>query len=268
MTARNPRPTPTLARLFAVVVGFALLAGACASSTVSTDVAGVVQESNDEPAVSATTPAEPAEESEPVAAGETEPVAADVDENAASEPAAVEFAEEPEVDEVEESTFVDGAIPAADGELDGRIAYGGGNPEGTLGGLLNVTLPTVGGEPLDLGQQLGDDLVLWFWAPWCAWCNAEASRVSTIAAEFADDVQLLGVAGVSDPDSMQGFVDRHDLHHITHLADLSGDFWRSLDVTYQPWWIFINDDGQVLRNWQGRLSEDELREAMLELSEI
>ena len=99
-------------------------------------------------------------------------------------------------------------------------------------------------------------------------CNAEASRVSTIAAEFADDVQLLGVAGVSDPDSMQGFVDRHDLHHITHLADLSGDFWRSLDVTYQPWWIFINDDGQVLRNWQGRLSEDELREAMLELSEI
>ena len=32
--------------------------------------------------------------------------------------------------------------------------------------LLSVEAPTVGGGTLDLGSLAGEDLALWFWAPW------------------------------------------------------------------------------------------------------
>ena len=73
------------------------------------------------------------------------------------------------------------------------------------------------------------------------------------------------MAGVSDMGNMQDFVDRHQLEHITHVADLDGSLWLDFDVTYQPWWIFINDDGTVIDNWQGRLDEDELRQRLEDL---
>ena len=173
------------------------------------------------------------------------------------------------VEEVPVTISPDVTIPAASTELaSGNVAYGGGQGGGSLASLLDVTLPTINGEPVEVDSFLGQDVVLWFWAPWCAWCNAEAPRVSQIASEFEDEVQIVGVAGVSDPHGMEDFVDRHDLEHITHVADFSGDFWRSLDVTYQPWWMFVNDDGQIISNWQGRLSEEEIRELVTELQDL
>ena len=158
----------------------------------------------------------------------------------------------------------EGGIRPASGEA-GQIAFGGGNPDGTVEAALNVNMTTVEGADIDVSQYLGQDVVFWFWAPWCAWCNVEAERVDAIAAEFEGRVEIVGVAGASDQFSMIDFVERHELEHLTHIADLDGRFWATLDVTYQPWWMFINDDGEVLTNWQGRLSKDEIRELMTRL---
>lgn len=161
--------------------------------------------------------------------------------------------------------LVDTEIVSAVSESGGSPAFGGGNPRTSVADALQVSLPSVGGPDIDVSQYLGQDVVLWFWAPWCSWCNAEAPRVDALSAEFADQVEIVGVAGVSDESSMQDFVDRHELGHITHLADLDGHFWFNLDVTYQPWWMFINDNGEVVLNWQGRLSEEEIRAVMDQL---
>ena len=69
--------------------------------------------------------------------------------------------------------------------------------------------------------------------------------MDAIADEFEGRVEIVGVAGASDQFSMIDFVERHELEHLTHIADLDGRFWATLDVTYQPWWMFINDDGEV-----------------------
>ena len=161
--------------------------------------------------------------------------------------------------------LVDTEIVAAVSESGRAPAFGGGNPRTSVADALQVSLRSVGGPEIDVSQYLGQDVVLWFWAPWCAWCNAEAPRVDALSTEFAGQVEIVGVAGVSDEASMQDFVDRHELGHITHLADLDGHFWFNLDVTYQPWWMFINDDGEVFLNWQGRLSEEEIRAVMDQL---
>lgn len=156
----------------------------------------------------------------------------------------------------------DATVPPAISESGRAPAYGGGNPTTSLTDALSVSMPAVFGPEVDVSQFLGQDVVLWFWAPWCSWCNAEAPRVNSMAAEYGDQVEIVGVAGVSEIEEMQGFVERHGLRELTHLADLDSHFWLSLDVTYQPWWIFINDTGEVVLNWQGRLTEDEIREVM------
>lgn len=160
-----------------------------------------------------------------------------------------------------------GGILSASGET-GRIAYGGGNPNVSIEEALSVNMTTVDGSAIDVSQFLGQDVVLWFWAPWCAWCNAEAARLDTVASEFEGQVEVVGVAGASDRTSMMEFVDRHELGHLTHLADLDGHFWTTLDVSYQPWWMFINEDREVVSNWQGRLDESQIRELMTRLVEL
>jgi peroxiredoxin len=168
-------------------------------------------------------------------------------------------------EELEASTNNEPSIPAAQSET-GALSYrGGGEPTTSLEVALAVSMDTVGGPPIDVSQYLGNDVVLWFWAPWCSWCNAEAPRVSAMATQFEGSVEIVGIGGVSSIDQMARFVERHDLHHITHLADHDGMFWREFDVTYQPWWMFVNDDGTVIRNWQGRLDADEIEALMQEL---
>lgn len=126
---------------------------------------------------------------------------------------------------------------------------------------MDWTAPAVGGGDDIVGADLlGKDVVLWFWAPWCAWCNAEAPRVSAAATQFEGQVEIVGLAGVSDEDGWNRFVDRHELHHINHVADEDGRIWVGFDVNYQPWWIFINDDGRIFENWQGRLNAEQLEE--------
>ena len=84
----------------------------------------------------------------------------------------------------------------------------------------------------------------------------------TVAQEFEGTVEVLGVSGLSDEQGLLEFVERHGLEDMTHLDDVDGQFWIDLDVTYQPWWMFINDNGEVVLNWQGRLSESEIRDVM------
>jgi peroxiredoxin len=154
----------------------------------------------------------------------------------------------------------DDRVQAAGSEFGSEPRYGGGKPQGTLGELFDFTAPAVFGEEIVGTEYLGRDLVLWFWAPWCSWCNVEAPRVSAAAQKFGDEVTILGIAGVSGLDAMQAFVRRHELELIDHVADVDGAMWADFDVNYQPWWIFINDDGTVIENWQGRLSDDEISE--------
>lgn len=210
-------------------------------------------------------PVVPTAEAEPSTADATEPVESSTQADAAPAPEDPEQADISAVEATVPPVLVDTEIVAAVSESGRAPAFGGGNPRTSVADALQVSLRSVGGPEIDVSQYLGQDVVLWFWAPWCAWCNAEAPRVDALSTEFAGEVEIVGVAGVSDEASMQDFVDRHELGHITHLADLDGHFWFNLDVTYQPWWMFINDDGEVFLNWQGRLSEEEIRAVMDQL---
>ena len=42
---------------------------------------------------------------------------------------------------------------------------------------------------------------------------------------------------------MQDFISSTGVGGLRHVSDESGDIWRDYEITSQPAWVFINDDG-------------------------
>ena len=42
---------------------------------------------------------------------------------------------------------------------------------------------------------------------------------------------------------MQDFISSTGVGGLRHVSDESGDIWREYEITSQPAWVFINDDG-------------------------
>src|ERR1700676_5306835 len=69
---------------------------------------------------------------------------------------------------------------------------------------LQFTGTTLGGAPFNGAGLQGKPAVLWFWTPWCPFCNSEAPGLSQVAAS-SPKVTFLGIAGRSDVGQMQNF---------------------------------------------------------------
>lgn len=129
---------------------------------------------------------------------------------------------------------------------------------------LGFTAATLDGGTFEGADLAGTDAVAWFWAPWCTTCRAEAPDVAEVAAIYADQVEFLGVGGRGDIAEMQGFVSDTGTGGFPHVVDESGDIWTSFEVSYQPAFAFIDDDGTVTVH-VGTLGADALTERVDEL---
>ena len=124
---------------------------------------------------------------------------------------------------------------------------------------------TVDGTVFDAASLTGRPAVLWFWAPWCTICRQEAPTVTTIASEFAGEVQFVGVAGRATTSEMADFVEQTGTGDLVHLADTSGAVWREYGVAVQPAYAFIDSAGRVDVR-VGSLDEDALRARVAEVA--
>ena len=121
---------------------------------------------------------------------------------------------------------------------------------------LRFTAKTVDGEEFSGESLAGKAAVLWFWAPWCPNCQAEAPAIAA-AARSAGDVEFVGVAAQDEVAAMQDFVRKYDLGSFTHIADTDAAVWRRFGVTYQPAYAFISADGTI-ETETDQLEKDEL----------
>lgn len=64
---------------------------------------------------------------------------------------------------------------------------------------------------------------------------------------------------------MREFVDRYGLGDMPQAVDEDGTLWGRFGVTYQPAWVFIDDDGSV-RVHPGALAGPDLDDALTELA--
>lgn len=68
---------------------------------------------------------------------------------------------------------------------------------------LDFSGTTISGATFDGASLQGKPAVLWFWTPWCPFCNAEAPSVSSVAAANPK-VTFVGVAARSHVAVMAG----------------------------------------------------------------
>ena len=123
---------------------------------------------------------------------------------------------------------------------------------------LQFTATTLSGAPFNGASLQGKPAVLWFWTPWCPFCNAEAPGVSQVAATNPG-VTFVGVAAHSDVGAMQGFVSKYNLR-FTNLNDADGSVWARYNVPWQPAYVFYRADGSstFVNNPTSAMPADEL----------
>lgn len=112
---------------------------------------------------------------------------------------------------------------------------------------LDFTARRLGGGTIDGIQLAGGDVVLWMWAPWCPQCNREAPHVADAVATYGHEVTFVGIAGHDTDDAHRAFVAEHGLDGMVHLVDDDGSLWSQYGVSYQPAWVFVDEDGSTER---------------------
>jgi thiol-disulfide isomerase/thioredoxin len=123
---------------------------------------------------------------------------------------------------------------------------------------LQFSATTLSGAPFNGVTLQGKPSVLWFWTPWCPFCNAEAPGISQVAAANRA-VTFVGVAAHSDVGAMQDFVSKYNLN-FTNLNDTDGSIWARYNVPWQPAYVFYRADGTstFVNNPTSAMSQQEL----------
>lgn len=129
---------------------------------------------------------------------------------------------------------------------------------------LTFTATTVDGAPFEAASLVDEPAVLWFWAPWCPTCVAEAPDVLDVAERHAGQVAVIGVAGLGSGDEMRRFISLTQTSGLTHLADEDGAVWRRFEVIAQSSYVLLDTDGTIA--YSGFLSGDDLARRVAELT--
>lgn len=124
---------------------------------------------------------------------------------------------------------------------------------------------TLDGTEFNSVELEGRPSVLWFWAPWCSTCRAEAPNIASAAVALAGEVEVIGVAALGPVPDMQTFVDDTNLTGLRHLADEDAQVWADFGVAAQPAFAFIGADGSI-DVVQGSLGADQIVERAQQLS--
>lgn len=128
--------------------------------------------------------------------------------------------------------------------------------------LPQVTVWDVGeSEWVQFADLIPSDkpVLLWFWAPHCPACAAEAPGMREFAESHADELDVIGIGTQDDPVMAQEFVDRHGIA-FPMLWDETFETWNAFGITAQPATVLFDGGGTVLEGWMGGLPEERVLE--------
>jgi thiol-disulfide isomerase/thioredoxin len=122
---------------------------------------------------------------------------------------------------------------------------GSSRPAAAVPEQLRFSGSTVDGKAFSGEALAGKPAVLWFWAPWCTVCRAEAPEIDAAVRRFGDRVQFVGVAGRGPLPDMRRFVADTGLGGFPHVVDGDGALWSRFGIPAQPAFAFVGRDGSI-----------------------
>ena len=146
------------------------------------------------------------------------------------------------------------------------LTFGLGRPATAAAADLNFTGTTLSGGTFNGASLQGKPAVLWFWTPWCPFCNQEAPSVAAVSAANPA-VTFVGIATRADNSALQGFVSKYGLN-FTNINDADGSIWAKFNVPWQPAYVFLRPDGSssFVNNPTSAMSQQELTSRVLALT--
>lgn len=108
---------------------------------------------------------------------------------------------------------------------------------------LDFRATTVAGDAFEGASVAGRPVLLWFWAPWCPTCRGQIPQVESLAADYGDDLTVLGVGSLDSADAIADFAE--DVNDFTQLEDEDGDLYRRFGIVEQSSFVLLDADGEV-----------------------
>lgn len=129
-------------------------------------------------------------------------------------------------------------------------ARGGEEPAARAVPALTVTrLDDRGTYELTQLNATDKPTLLWFWAPWCPVCNAEAPKIQRLAER--GDLDVVAIGGRDDLANADPFLAQHGLTAPTLLFDESMQVWEHYRIPGQPGAVLLDTEGRERGRWIG-----------------
>ncbi len=160
------------------------------------------------------------------------------------------------------TTSPTGAVPSPAPTEPNPTSTKGAESQSAVPAILDFSGRAVDGSSFRGSSLAGKPVVLWFWAPWCAVCRSQAPQVEALAAQYGDDLAVVGIGSLDSGSAIAGFAD--DVQGPTHLSDPDGELWKRFRISEQSSFVVLDAQGrEVLRT--GYNDDDELAAAVEKL---
>ena len=133
-----------------------------------------------------------------------------------------------------------------------------------LGPAPPVEMATLDGGTVRLDDFRGQVVVVNVWATWCPPCVVETPGFVDLQAEFAGEVQFLGLSMDDAEADVRAFAERHGVNYPLLVGpNRAGDGYR---VPVLPTTFLVDKNGRVRFRHEGLLLAHALRPALLSLA--
>lgn len=149
------------------------------------------------------------------------------------------------------------SAPAAAGDA-AQVTDAEAPPEGPS--LPDVSVEDLAGGSLSVADLAGGErpVLVWFYAPHCPSCAAEAADVERFSKAHRDVVDVVGLGTQDSVEEARAFVAEHELRTPRMLYDASFASWQQLGIRGQPAAMLFDRDGVSRGQWFGAFDEEQV----------
>lgn len=138
-----------------------------------------------------------------------------------------------------------------------------GRANTSLDTAYDFALPTFEGELFILSEHAAGPVFVYFWASWCAPCEAEAPMIQSLWAEYqARGFTFVGVNIWDGGVDARAFVERHKLTFPTVINRDDDTAYLDYGVYAVPEAFFLRPGLEVDAKYIGELTEADFRERL------